>query len=67
MRYLWLITLALLISGCAGMADRQLSKEAVPQSPNQVRDIVRDLRDSNPIEKKDLSEITKAPEEAKTS
>jgi type IV pilus assembly protein PilQ len=63
MRYLWLTTLVLLISGCAGMADRQLSKEAVPQSPNQVRDIVKDLRDSNPIEKKDLSEIIKAPED----
>jgi type IV pilus assembly protein PilQ len=49
--------------GCAGVADRQLTKPNVPKESNQVRGMVEEMRVENPVDKKDLSRITTAPKD----
>lgn len=49
--------------GCAGVADRQLSKSNVPKESNQVRGMVEEMRVENPVDKKDLSRIMTAPKD----
>jgi type IV pilus assembly protein PilQ len=58
-----LLTLAVALSGCAGYANRQITKITVPQQAPQVREMVEELRRSDPVPRDDLSSNLLVPSE----
>ena len=54
-RYFGFCLLSLMISACAGLADRQLEKTAVPQKSVQVRDLINESRRQDPVDRQDLA------------
>ena len=48
--------IAPLLSSCAGFANRQMSKSDVPSSSNKVREIVRETRERDPIDKDGMAQ-----------
>ena len=53
------ITLAL--SACAGLADRQITKSTVPQTSSQVREMVKEIQQKDPVDRQDLSDAKATP------
>jgi len=54
-RFFGLCLFSLMISACAGLADRQLDKNAVPQNSVQVRDLINQSRRQDPVDRQDLA------------
>jgi type IV pilus assembly protein PilQ len=50
----------LVVSGCAMFADRQVTKDTVPENPQQVRAIIKDARAKSPVDTQDRP-ITNGP------
>jgi type IV pilus assembly protein PilQ len=59
-----LVIAALAITGCAGVAKRQVSKDQVPQTAPQVRQIIEDLRSKDPVSREDLGTNLVTPAES---
>ena len=54
----------IVLSGCAGLANRQLDKSSIPRSPDDVREIIKKNREIDPIDSRDLTKNERsAPEE----
>lgn len=56
---IWKITLAgavLLLSGCAGFADRQMEKSDVPSTVSDGRKIIKDAQERDPVDKDGLAQ-----------
>ena len=53
------ITLAL--TACAGLADRQITKSTVPQTSSQVREMVKEIQQKDPVDRQDLSDAKATP------
>lgn len=51
------------LAGCAGLANRQMSKEQLPETVPQVRQIIQDLRSKDPVSKEDLGTNLLIPKE----
>lgn len=49
-----LVMVMLSLTGCAGVAKRQVNKDQVPQTAPQVRQIIEDLRSKDPVSREDL-------------
>lgn len=57
-----IINLAIILSGCAGFANRQITKDTVPQQAPQVREMVDELRQNDPVPRADLGSNLVAPD-----
>jgi type IV pilus assembly protein PilQ len=56
-----------ILSGCAGLANRQLDKSSVPKSPDDVREIIAKTRQVDPIDTRGLTKNDRpAPEEIRS-
>jgi type IV pilus assembly protein PilQ len=61
------IFLTTILSGCAGLANRQLDKSSVPKSPDDVREIIAKTRQVDPIDTRGLTKNERpAPEEIRS-